>query len=128
MRRISVPVDSILETLTDFGLSAERAHDIIALFEVIDAGDIDVLVMPPFPFNYSQLPRKVVLITLSAFWICVISNTKSASEQELQALGALRSLYFVAVNLGNQDLAEWIAKYWEETSPLHGCEALECWS
>ena len=127
MKRISVPVDSMIESLTSFGLSAEKTNDIIGLFEIVDAGDHDALVMPALSFNDSHLSHEEVLITLSAFWICVIGNTGSFSEQELQGLGALRSLYFVAVNLGFENLAAWIAKYWEETSPLHGSELVELW-
>lgn len=129
MKRISVPVDCMMESLTDFNVSCEQANDIIALFEVVDFGDFDALVMPALSFNHSrQLSRKEVLITLSAFWISVVANTKSYTEQELHGLGALRSLYFVAANLGYQDLAVWIAKFWEEISPLHGSEALELWA
>ncbi len=127
MKRISVPVEDMTSALTDFGVSTEQANDITALFEVVDAGDYDALVMPALSFSHSQLPRKAVLITLSAFWICVIGNTDSFSEQELQGLGALRSLYFVAVNLGYQDLAVCIAEYWENTSPLHLTESVELW-
>ncbi|CAM2863120.1 hypothetical protein MOVI109754_05265 [Moritella viscosa] len=127
MKRISVPIKEMISALQDFGVSDERANDIAALFEVVDAGDYDALVMPALAFNHSQLPRKTVLITLSSFWVCVVGNTNSFSEQELQALGALRSLYFVAVNLGYQDLAACIAKYWEDTSPLHKTESVELW-
>ena len=128
MKRISVPIDSMIKSLTDLNVSTEQASDIIALFEVVDAGELDVLVMPVLSFNHTrQLSRKEVLITLAAFWISVIGNTDSYSESELHGLGALRSLYFVATNLGYQDLAVWIAKYWEETSPLHGSESLELW-
>ena len=128
MKRISVPIDCMIKTLTDLNVRAEQANDIIALFEVVDAGDVDVLVMPVLSFNHSrQLSRKEVLITLSAFWISVIGNTDSYSESELHGLGALRSLYFVAINFGYQDLSVWIAKYWEETSPLHGSESVELW-
>ncbi|GIC79477.1 hypothetical protein [Moritella sp. F3] len=129
MKRISVPIDCMIKSLTDLNVSTDQANDIIALFEVVDAGDFDVLVMPVLSFNHTrQLSRKEVLITLSAFWISVIGHTDSYSESELQGLGALRSLYFVAINLGYQDLAVWIAKYWEETCPLHGSESLELWT
>ena len=127
MKRISVPVDSMIESLNSFGLTAEKASDIVVLFEVVDAGDYDALVMPALAFSHSQLPRKAVLIALSAFWVSVIGNTDSFSEQELQGLGALRSLYFVAVNLGYQELATCIATYWENTSPLHKTESVELW-
>ena len=127
MKRISVPVESMIESLTSFGLSAEKANDIIGLFEIIDAGDHDALVMPALSFNDSHLSREEVLITLSAFWVTVIGNTDSFSEQELQGLGALRSLYFVAVNFGYQGIAACIATYWENTSPLHKTESVELW-
>ena len=127
MKRISVPVDRMVESLTDFGLSPEKNNDIVMLFEVIDAGDHDALVMPALSFNDSHFSHEEVLITLSAFWVTVIGNTDSFSEQELQGLGALRSLYFVAVNLGYENIATWIAKYWEETSPLHQTESVELW-
>lgn len=126
MKRISVPVDCMIESLADFNVSGEQAKDIVSLFEVVD---FEALVMPALSFNHSnQLSCKEVLITLSAFWISVVSNTKSHSEHELHGLGALRSLYFVAANLGYQDLAVWIAKFWEEISPLHGSKALELWA
>ncbi|SQD80424.1 hypothetical protein [Moritella yayanosii] len=127
MKRISVPVESMIESLTSFGLSAEKYNDIMGLFEIVDAGDHDALVMPALSFNDSHLSREEVLITLSAFWVTVIGNTDSFSEQELQGLGALRSLYFVAVNFGYQGLAACIAKYWESTSPLHKTESVELW-
>ena len=127
MKRISVPVDRMIESLTDFGLSAEKTNDVIGLFEIVDAGDYDALVMPALSFNDSHLSREEVLITLSAFWVRVFADARNFSMQELQALGALRSLYFVAVNFGYQDLAVWIAKYWEETSAIHGSESVELW-
>jgi len=127
MKRISVPIKEMISALQDFGVSDERANDIAALFEVVDAGDYDALVMPALAFNHSQLPRKTVLITLSSFWVCVVGNTNSFSEQELQALGALRSLYFVAVNLGYQGVADCIAQYWERTHPLHFSKSVELW-
>ncbi|MGR6779672.1 hypothetical protein ACU5B6_08585 [Moritella viscosa] len=127
MKRISVPIEEMISALQDFGVSDERANDIAALFEVVDAGDYDALVMPALAFNHSQLPRKTVLITLSSFWVCVVGNTNSFSEQELQALDALRSLYFVAVNLGYQGVADCIAQYWERTHPLHFSKSVELW-
>ena len=64
MKRISVPNDCMRKTLTDLNVRAEQANDIIALFEVVDAGDVDVLVMPVLSFNHSrQLSRKEVLKT-----------------------------------------------------------------
>jgi hypothetical protein len=127
MKRISVPVESMTESLASFGLSDEKANDIVMLFEVVDAGEYDALVMPALSFNDSHLSREEVLITLSAFWVSVIGNTDSFSEQELQGLGALRSLFFVAVNFGYQSLATCIATYWEHTSPLHKTESVELW-
>ena len=127
MKRISVPVESMTESLASFGLSDEKANDIVMLFEVVDAGEYDALVMPDLSFNDSHLSREEVLITLSAFWVSVIGNTDSFSEQELQGLGALRSLFFVAVNFGYQGLAACIATYWENTSPLHKTESVELW-
>ena len=129
MKRIFVPVEHMLEALIALNVSCGQADDIISLFEVVDAGEFDALVMPDLSFNVrNQLSREDVLITLFAFWQCVVGNTCSQSEYELHALGAIRSLYFVAINLGHNNLATYIAVWWQQTAELHGSQSLELWA
>ena len=129
MKRISVPISNMVEALTVLNVNCDQADDIISLFEVVDEGNYDAVVMPVLSFNTSnQLSRKDVLITLFAFWYCVVGNTDSRSDYEVQAFGAIRSLYFVAVNFGYNDLAAYITTWWEQTADLHGSLALELWA
>ena len=129
MKRISVPLSDMIQALTTLNVNCEQADDIINLFEVIDAGNYDAVVMPVLSFNTNnELSRKEVLITLFAFWYCVVGCTDSGSDYEVQAFGAIRSLYFVAVNFGYNDLAAYISTWWVQTTDLHGSLALELWA
>jgi len=129
MKRIFVPLSNMIQALTTLNVNCDQAEDIISLFEVVDAGNYDAVVMPVLSFNANnQLSRKDVLITLFAFWYCVVGCTESCSDYEVQAFGAIRSLYFVAVNFGYNDLSAYITTWWEQTAELHGSHALELWA
>ena len=129
MKRISVPLSNMIQALTTLNVNCDQADDIISLFEVVDAGNYDAVVMPVLSFNANnQLSRKDVLITLFAFWYCVAGCTDSRSDYETEAFGAIRSLYFVSVNFGYNDLSAYITTWWEQTAELHGSHALELWA
>ncbi len=131
MKRISVPAEDMLEALITLNVSRNQAEDIVSLFEVVDAGRFDVLAMPAMSLNKNnQLPREHVFTTLFAFWQCVY-NDANCLDHELQALGAIRSVYFAALNATVNSrfcLPACISVWWTETVELHGSEALELWS
>lgn len=131
MKRISVPVNHMLEALATLNVTCDQAENIISLFEVVDAGHFDALVMPAMSLKKNPLVSKDhILITSFAFWQCVYNNANSLAH-ELQALGAIRSVYLMALNSDTVQrfcLPACISVWWTETVELHGSEALELWS
>lgn len=130
MKRISVPDYKMKMALESLGVNPLFADDILSSFDVIDAGKHDEIVMSEVPFNGYQSGGAVieVITTLTAFWQCAFAQAESGSEQEAQAIGAIRAMYFTALNLGACTLVSCIAVWWEKTTELHGSTALECWS
>lgn len=130
MKRISVPVHHMQLALESLGLHARLTDDILASFDVVDAGEYDELVMSEVPFNGYQVDFTVleIITALFAFWQCAFAQAEPGSNQEAQAIGAIRSVYFTALNLGAGSLVSCISVWWEKTTELHGSTALECWS
>ena len=129
MKRISVPINAMFDTLVSLNVSLGQIDDIISLFEVVDAGHHDVLVMPALALNTdNSMSPQDVLITLFSFWSCAVSRADLGSAREQQGLGAIRSLYFVAENLGHTNIAAYIAVWWKNTVDLHGSASLELWA
>ena len=132
MKRISVPIENMTETLMTLNISRDHAEDIVRLFEVVDMGRSDELALPVMPFNdcgRHNLTRKDMLITLFSFWRCVSCKEESDSELLQQALGAIRALFFVAENFGYQNLSTRIEEWWHSTVEPRGSESvtLEQW-
>ena len=130
MKRISVPVPHMQLALESLGVQPPLVDEILISFDVIDCGEFDELVMSEVPFNGYQTDLTVleVITTLFAFWQCAFARAESGSNQEAQAIGAIRSVYFTALNLGAGALVACISVWWEQTAELHGSIALECWS
>ncbi|WP_281222099.1 hypothetical protein [Photobacterium sanguinicancri] len=58
------------------------------------------------------------------FWMCVFNNSESGSRLELESVGAIRNLYYLCRH-DNEELADAITVWWEQTEQLHGCKTLQ---
>lgn len=129
MKRILAPVENVRSALQSLGINKEKEDWIVDLFECVYAGHCDALVLPDFNFNlYCTLSTEEVLITVFAFWQSVLTYSSHDTDDEQQALGAIRSVYFMAQGLDLTQLANCIELWWEKTAELHGSTALECWA
>ncbi|MGC3834230.1 hypothetical protein ACPSKX_08090 [Moritella viscosa] len=76
--------------------------------------------MPCFHFNlYATLKQEEVLITVFAFWQSVVTCSDTNSKEEQLALGAIRSVYFMAQGFGLTKLVACIELWWEKTLDIH---------
>jgi hypothetical protein len=130
MKRISVPIQHMEMALESMGVKPDLVNDIIGSFDVIDAGKYNELVMSEVPFSgyTSEFTMAEILTTMAAFWQCVLIRAETGSNQEIQATGAIRAVYFMSLNLGIGGLVACISVWWEKTAEIHGSTALECWA
>jgi len=120
MKRILAPVEDVRSALHSLGIDEEKADWIIDLFECVDAGRSDALAMPSFHFNlYATLKQEEVLITVFAFWQSVVTCSEANSSEEQIALGAIRSVYFMAQGFALTKLIACIELWWEQTLEIH---------
>jgi len=120
MKRILAPVENVRSALHSLGIDEDKADWIIDLFECVDAGRSDALAMPCFHFNlYATLKQEEVLITVFAFWQSVVTCSDTNSKEEQLALGAIRSVYFMAQGFGLTKLVACIELWWEQTLEIH---------
>ena len=120
MKRILAPVEDVRLALHSLGINEEKADWIIDLFECVDAGRNDALAMPSFHFNlYATLKQEELLITVFAFWQSVVTCSETNSTEEQIALGAIRSVYFMAQGFALTKLVTCIELWWEQTLEIH---------
>jgi hypothetical protein len=120
MKRILAPIEDVRSALNSLGINEDKADWIIDLFECVDAGRNDALAMPSFHFNlYATLKPEEVLITVFAFWQSVVTCSDTNSTEEQLALGAIRSVYFMAQGLALTKLVSCIELWWEKTLEIH---------
>ncbi|PKH06684.1 hypothetical protein [Moritella sp. Urea-trap-13] len=120
MKRILAPVEDVRLALHSLGINEDKADWIIDLFECVDAGRNDALAMPSFHFNlYATLKQEEVLITVFAFWQSVVTCSETNSTEEQIALGAIRSVYFMAQGFALTKLVACIELWWEQTLEIH---------
>lgn len=120
MKRILAPIEDVRLALHSLGIDEDKADWIIDLFECVDAGRNDALAMPSFHFNlYATLKPEEVLITVFAFWQSVVTCSDTNSTEEQLALGAIRSVYFMAQGLALTKLVSCIELWWEKTLEIH---------
>ena len=120
MKRILAPVENVRSALHSLGINEDKADWIIDLFECVDAGRSEALAMPSFHFNlYATLKQEEVLITVFAFCQSVATCSDVSSNEEQLALGAIRSVYFMAQGLALTKLVACIELWWEQTLDIH---------
>ena len=120
MKRILAPVENVRSALHSLGIDEEKADWIIDLFECVDAGRSDALALPNFHFNlYGTLEPEDVMITAFAFWQSVVTCSDTNSTEEQIALGAIRSVYFMAQGFALTKLVACIELWWEKTLDIH---------
>lgn len=120
MMRILAPIENVRSALHSLGINEKKADWIVDLFECVDAGQCDALALPDFHFNlYGTLTQEEVLITVFAFWQSVFTCSPHDSTAEQHALGAIRSVYFMAQGFDLTKLTNCIELWWDKTRDIH---------
>lgn len=116
MKIIAVEKKGLLSDFRDWGISTEYAEFFISKCE----DDGKSVALRSFVFNDTiQLDNPIQwLSACAAFWCRAYRETESGLEQ-IEALSAIRALYFAAGFLGASPVVAMIRAWWSNSYELH---------
>lgn len=116
MKIITVQKDGLIEELASWGV----AHQYAEFFVSKCADDGQAVSLRPFAFNdtpHLNAPEQWLRCS-AAFWARVYRDACQQIEQ-VEAISAIRGLYYVAGMMGQGSVAQTIWIWWERTYELH---------
>lgn len=123
---IMVAAHELNESLDSVGLTSGEVDVFVNIFQYIHdvSGEwfaLDTVKVQSFHVAHDATliqPNKI-FAGWFAFWMCVFNHAESGSELEVQALGAIRGLFFTAAHNRQITVPSVIETWWQETNDVH---------
>lgn len=112
----------LVEMFKDEGFPVDQIPNFLAAFtegEGFVQIDFERAMLSNLNYSEQKLTGHLFLLGWWCFWVVVFNQT-TVSHTHFQAVGAIRSLTFLASCTSDRKLAKRMAEWWEECQPIIG--------
>ncbi|MDX1300920.1 hypothetical protein [Photobacterium sp.] len=123
---IMVTSDDLYAALSDVGMRSESKDIFVNIFNYIEDMTGEWFALDTVRAQSIHVAHDPVLLAVDeiyagwfAFWMCVFNSSDHGSELEAQAMGSIRSLFFVAAHNRQITVPSAIETWWLQTADIH---------